>query len=1256
MKKYSIHIAFSEKIGELILKEAEHIKKYSDTLSPFFNPLLCEFDGNKMLVKRPEKNGFIQNAIVLSLELYFQIPLRWMMSDSSTSYKGKSAIEDFFELQYAHNIIEDRDIDGEMHLMLYVPLYENGVVEHVTHIIDALPQNHKYIVNVIAIPYDIALSCNLTESIEKEYRQLLMLRNIKALTELRNNSDNILRQIFFCQNYSLRGWSEHFTMQKLVETYSELSMMLIEHFDEICHYRLSNKPIYAFNIENRYIDKFLIVNNWYRNILKDNVKDYRINPDEVDKDKVRNSYKKILDQETSLINEYKNKLSKTLGNQSELNDIFSKDVKEKLLQIVQKIITEDNLNYSEKQFLYSLFNQIDNNTDFESDDFDDSIWDFENLRVKELDDDSVTESYLNLKKCSKEIADLKSIIEEEEKRIQYLSTQINENYEYEGEYTEDGFVIGKNLFMTYSEREVPLSETYMKPEQQSMPSSIDLRKYFSSIKNQGQLGACTSFSMVSVIEYILRKYLKDNTDLSESFVYYNGRALSNETNLKKGMTFSNALKAVQENGVCVERLWPYREDNYSERPKDDAYTEAQKRRITEAKNVKVDIDDVKSAIAQGYPVVISLHVFKTFHQNKDGVVKLPLNPDFGEKDKYHAMVVCGYDDKTRYFYVRNSWDTDWGDEGYCYIPYSFFRDPNLIDQAYIVTGVNLEGVSGGDIPEGDSLLNGKGYDAQYDILKNMLSEEQRVQKENRKRLQKLQLKYVAIYNSICDSTNMELTLKDIKDKTDAERAKLEEELKNAKELYGKKTTFDKIKAFLSRNSQKQNPEILRIIRALDDLECNSDDLRRSIRLKNAIISGLTSINKELMEENGLLLSTSDLVTKYEDQINLFDETDGLRYNSFKQHTSLNLGEIFSKFVTHSGICSLFNQFKSDLSGIRKGINNIYDLFGDLQHNLMNFVNNEFDYQISDYVECKDYAIFFDHIKNSSVMAMIDGGLPQGYGDEVKYFFYNKKVLPNKINSKETKLLQTSDTLRMSFLHIEKYDIKDLEIFNGLGDIFVESARIASHVYGHKPDSFLRDLWKVSSRNFDIERNNSIVGLQSEIYESTKDEGKYIYAIAGTKELTNIPDWLTNIGQLFGMGAQHIYAVENAKKICDAVGKDNVIFVGHSLGGGVAALCAMVTDAKAITFNAAGISLPTKENYYISDLAYEGNIEAFIMDGDPLDKVQSLGLGDFMDDFKFMSPFLRRANGNIRKLYPFDEYSENNRHAIASIIRTIDIKG
>lgn len=35
------------------------------------------------------------------------------------------------------------------------------------------------------------------------------------------------------------------------------------------------------------------------------------------------------------------------------------------------------------------------------------------------------------------------------------------------------------------------------------------------------------------------------------------------------------------------------------------------------------------------------------------------------------MLAVGYSDQDRVFIVRNSWGTDWGDEGYCYIPYDY---------------------------------------------------------------------------------------------------------------------------------------------------------------------------------------------------------------------------------------------------------------------------------------------------------------------------------------------------------------------------------------------------------------------------------------------------------------------------------------------------------------------------------------------------------------------------------------------------------
>jgi C1A family cysteine protease len=38
----------------------------------------------------------------------------------------------------------------------------------------------------------------------------------------------------------------------------------------------------------------------------------------------------------------------------------------------------------------------------------------------------------------------------------------------------------------------------------------------------------------------------------------------------------------------------------------------------------------------------------------------------------HSMALVGYDDQHRVFIVRNSFGTDWGDQGYGYLSYDFF--------------------------------------------------------------------------------------------------------------------------------------------------------------------------------------------------------------------------------------------------------------------------------------------------------------------------------------------------------------------------------------------------------------------------------------------------------------------------------------------------------------------------------------------------------------------------------------------------------
>lgn len=45
----------------------------------------------------------------------------------------------------------------------------------------------------------------------------------------------------------------------------------------------------------------------------------------------------------------------------------------------------------------------------------------------------------------------------------------------------------------------------------------------------------------------------------------------------------------------------------------------------------------------------------------------------------HAMLVVGYDDEGGYLIVRNSWVEQWGDNGYCYLPYEYYTNGLIVD-------------------------------------------------------------------------------------------------------------------------------------------------------------------------------------------------------------------------------------------------------------------------------------------------------------------------------------------------------------------------------------------------------------------------------------------------------------------------------------------------------------------------------------------------------------------------------------------------
>jgi len=148
----------------------------------------------------------------------------------------------------------------------------------------------------------------------------------------------------------------------------------------------------------------------------------------------------------------------------------------------------------------------------------------------------------------------------------------------------------------------------------------------------------------------------------------------------------------------------------------------------------------------------------------------------------------------------------------------------------------------------------------------------------------------------------------------------------------------------------------------------------------------------------------------------------------------------------------------------------------------------------------------------------------------------------------------------------------------------------------------------------------VTGLNCQLLAKYDSNGKllgYVFAYAGTNlynpggigMLLPRPDVTTDIYQaLFGIDPQYAQALNNAlilKDYCLSNGVD-LTFVGHSLGGGEAALASMVTGFTAITYNPAALSSATIEELKNANYPTDtSRILQYIISGEPVNFINDL---------------------------------------------------
>jgi hypothetical protein len=213
--------------------------------------------------------------------------------------------------------------------------------------------------------------------------------------------------------------------------------------------------------------------------------------------------------------------------------------------------------------------------------------------------------------------------------------------------------------------------------------AVDLRKYCTPIGDQGQTGRCSAFAWTHATEMSRNILNQESPRLSPNFTMLEfqrmqGDARDYEYAYEGGdgtVGGPDPGQVLAEHGTCRQELWPDNQPAPAQR-EDKLVADAERYRL-DGVPLPIASEDVRKVLSAGCPVHVSMNTGAAFSGvGRDGVFNAAEGPS-GRHGR-HAMLIVGY--VGNFFTLKNSWGTDWGDQGYCYVPANVLAasDPEFV--------------------------------------------------------------------------------------------------------------------------------------------------------------------------------------------------------------------------------------------------------------------------------------------------------------------------------------------------------------------------------------------------------------------------------------------------------------------------------------------------------------------------------------------------------------------------------------------------
>ena len=220
------------------------------------------------------------------------------------------------------------------------------------------------------------------------------------------------------------------------------------------------------------------------------------------------------------------------------------------------------------------------------------------------------------------------------------------------------------LAITDARREELIARAAELEEQSSLladagppPVAFDWRtsRMMTPVRSQGTCGSCVAFAACATLEARARIHVgaDERFDLSEAHLF----ACGNSLGCTGGWDPELALTAARR-GIGSEAAFPYL-------PQDQACRTVAPILSVPGWTAFNTAEAQKRAIASNGPMMGGMLTFEDLAYYRSGIYEhvagAPTDP--------HMVCVVGYDDTGGYWIVKNSWGTDWGEDGYLRIKY-----------------------------------------------------------------------------------------------------------------------------------------------------------------------------------------------------------------------------------------------------------------------------------------------------------------------------------------------------------------------------------------------------------------------------------------------------------------------------------------------------------------------------------------------------------------------------------------------------------